>query len=226
MYQRGALMLHASAVKTQEGAVAFCARRGAGKSTLAAMLSTLGYALVSDDLCRVHTSREEPPRLYPSVPRFKLCEDAVARLGWNADSSHPGEMQAGKYHFQRSSPEADRDLPLKRIYLLSWGAPDIHRLRGFGALTRLTSASTWRGDLLIVTGDPAGQFAKCADLLRHVECWEFRRPRDLDLLAGSAEQLIRHMSDFGTLIDVQRLGTVPGITICRFIMMELSPPLC
>jgi hypothetical protein len=45
----GTEVLHASAVRTQQGVVAFCAASGTGKSTLACALNIRGYASWADD---------------------------------------------------------------------------------------------------------------------------------------------------------------------------------
>jgi hypothetical protein len=194
LYQRGALLLHASAVRVDNGAIAFCARRGFGKSTLAAVLTTLGYPLMSDDLCCIRMS-PDGPRVYPSIPRFRLCGDAVAKLGWNGTHADFDNLPTGKYHHYAATPGVQGDLPLLRIYMLGWGPPEIHRIRGFAALTRLTSAGTWRGAMLVRTGDPAGHFSQCAQLLREVDCFEFRRPRDLELLAPGVGFLTGHFRE-------------------------------
>ncbi|MFC4858687.1 hypothetical protein [Actinophytocola glycyrrhizae] len=55
-----ALVLHASAVRVDDGAVAFVGSSGMGKSTLAAALCALGCALVSDDLLRVDNGMVHP----------------------------------------------------------------------------------------------------------------------------------------------------------------------
>lgn len=52
----GELVLHASAVLFPSGAVVFAGARGAGKSTLAASLATLGYPLLADDVVCVALS--------------------------------------------------------------------------------------------------------------------------------------------------------------------------
>ena len=196
LYQRGQLVLHASGVQVNGGAVAFCARRGGGKSTMAAMLSALGHPLLSDDLCCI-SSVGSTRQVHPSVPRFRLCEDAVASLGWSAAHGHRDHMPSGKYHYYPTDRQIAKPLRLLRIYLLSWGTPEIHRVRGFNALTRLTSAGTWRGDILIAAGNPVEHFSQYAQLLREVECWEFRRPRDLSALEDSAVQMSKHLSGIG-----------------------------
>jgi len=53
---RGTEVLHASAVRSPRGVVAFCAGSGTGKSTLAAALGRRGYPVWADDAIAVDTS--------------------------------------------------------------------------------------------------------------------------------------------------------------------------
>lgn len=53
---RGTEVLHASAVRSPGGVVAFCAESGTGKSTLAAALGRRGYPVWADDAIAVDTS--------------------------------------------------------------------------------------------------------------------------------------------------------------------------
>lgn len=53
LWDRGELVLHASAVLGVGGCVAFTGGRGTGKSTLAALLGRAGLPVVADDLIRV-----------------------------------------------------------------------------------------------------------------------------------------------------------------------------
>jgi hypothetical protein len=52
---RGDLVLHASAVRVGDGAVAFVGASGMGKSTMATVLCAHDHALLSDDVLRVRT---------------------------------------------------------------------------------------------------------------------------------------------------------------------------
>jgi hypothetical protein len=195
LYQREAILLHASAVRVGNSAVAFCARRGGGKSTLAASLSTRDFALLNDDLSCVKHECSSAPSVYPSIPRLKLCEDAMQRLGWDASVENRDHLQAGKYHYFSKNEGATSAVTLRRIYLLAWGDPEIRRVRGLTAFTRLTSAATWRPALLEAAGNPSAHFGRYARLLRDVECWEFRRSHDLSRFDSDIEVLTKHLSD-------------------------------
>jgi hypothetical protein len=70
---RGIHLLHASAVRTTRGVVAFCAESGEGKSTLAAAAAhhpDLGLARVADDQLPVRLG--ERPEALPHFPQLKL----------------------------------------------------------------------------------------------------------------------------------------------------------
>ena len=54
---RGDFALHASAIATPSGAVAFAGPHGAGKSTTAAAFGRLGFPVVTDDILRITPAR-------------------------------------------------------------------------------------------------------------------------------------------------------------------------
>lgn len=194
MYRRGALMIHASAVCSGTGAVAFCARSGSGKSTLAALLTSEGYPLISDDLCCIRLSADGPATVYPSIARLKLWRDAVEELGWKPRERQDDYFRPGKYLYVKREADCLSPMPLRALYILGWGAAGISRLTGFHAITRLLAAATWRGDLLMAAGKPEEHFAQCSELLKKVECWEFRRPRELTQLTENTHPLLLHLS--------------------------------
>jgi len=77
LHQRGATLLHASAVVIGGHAVLFAGASGSGKSTVAAILHQQGYAVLSDDLTEVSG---DPPAALPSVPAIRLWPDVVNAL--------------------------------------------------------------------------------------------------------------------------------------------------
>jgi hypothetical protein len=172
--------------------VIFCAQRGEGKSTLAALLDAQGHRLVSDDLCCLQLSDRETPMVYPSVPRMRLWTDAIRELGWNTSASEPDYMRAGKFQYLRTTPITVDPLPIREIFVLGWGEARVQRLTGFAALQRFIGAARWRGDLLMKVGNPAEHLQHCAELLQHVPLSEFRRPRNL----AEAPESIRYLTSW------------------------------
>lgn len=101
-YQRGWLPLHASVVQIGDGAVAFCAPSGHGKSSLAAWLLLQGYRLLSDDLCRLDVSTEQPPRVWSAAPRLKLWQDALQALAWQDQPLCRDQWRVDKFLLSKS----------------------------------------------------------------------------------------------------------------------------
>ncbi len=76
---KGREALHASAVLTREGVVAFTGPAGVGKSTTAASFLRAGCPLVSDD-CLVLLDQEGSIAAVPAYPGLRLCDDVMTRL--------------------------------------------------------------------------------------------------------------------------------------------------
>src|SRR6185437_15564144 len=85
-HQRGLLPLHASAVATGEGAIAFLGSSGAGKSSLAAFLARAGYRVLADDICVIDPTASRYRRVLPVAPWLKL---------WSATLDAMGEPSSG-----------------------------------------------------------------------------------------------------------------------------------
>jgi len=88
---QGTEVLHASAVRSPQGVVAFCAESGTGKSTLAAGLDQLGYPVWADDAIAVDTSSTPVTtarlpfeiHLRPASAAFFRGKRAAARVAWS-----------------------------------------------------------------------------------------------------------------------------------------------
>lgn len=116
--RRGLLPLHAGSVRIGEGAVAFAGDSGMGKSTLAAAFIKRGYAILSDDVTAVETDGRGCPRIRPSLPRLKLCPDAVARLGIPTDNAERVSRDADKFNLPLDGGFYPLPLPLRAIFHL------------------------------------------------------------------------------------------------------------
>jgi len=75
LHQRGRLVLHASAVNINDGAVAFMGHNGAGKSTTTASFMASGHPLIADDILSLEF-REGIPMVFPGFPRIKLWPES------------------------------------------------------------------------------------------------------------------------------------------------------
>lgn len=120
--------LHASAITTSRGAVAFCGDRGAGKSTIAYALAGRGFAQHADDTLVLNVSEgsvtTEP---LPFIPRLRPASAAFFRGGPHRD--------------EPSTVMAPRPVPLSTVFVLHRDdarvTPEVKRLNAAHALQAL-----------------------------------------------------------------------------------------
>ena len=119
--QRGRVVLHASAVATSEGAIAFLGETGRGKSTLTASFVQQGFPLLTDDCFLLE---EAGGQLFgiPSYPGVRLWPDVISALF----EREPVLSQVAHYTAKKrwgidSSrlPFCADSVPLRRAYVLA-----------------------------------------------------------------------------------------------------------
>ena len=80
LQQRKLLLLHASAVRTSEGAILFVGRSGIGKSTTLAAMVDQGYEMLADDVAAIDTETGGAPTIIPAVPIMRLRPEALRKI--------------------------------------------------------------------------------------------------------------------------------------------------
>lgn len=127
LHQRGVLALHASAVVTPAGAVLFCGRRQAGKSTLAAALRQRGWPLAGDDKAAIYLE-VGLPWIFPSFPQLRLWRDAIEQLAFSGEALEQ-IPQTEKYNIRAGDRFHQEPLPLRAIFILKPATTDQIQLR-------------------------------------------------------------------------------------------------
>lgn len=175
--QRGHLLLHASAVAVDGGAVLFLGNAGWGKSTMAAALHARGHALVTDDVA-VLGDEESRPTMFPAFPQLKVWPKTLVSLGEDPEKLpqiHARLKKRARPADHKFSPDP---LPLKRIYVLGKGkAPEILPLPRQDALAELVH-HTW-GSLGVGS---SSHFLKCANIVGKVTICRLRRQKTFSQL--------------------------------------------
>lgn len=120
LLQREFLVLHASAVVVNGGAVAFLGGAGWGKSTLVASLYKCNYGVLTDDVMAVQVD-ESTAFVNPSFPQLKLWPEAANYLG-----DCPETLPRLYPQFEKRARCVTRNfpkvpMPLRRIYILAKG---------------------------------------------------------------------------------------------------------
>ncbi len=119
--ERGKLVLHASAVVTPEGAIAFLGETGRGKSTLTASFAQRGFSVLTDDCLLVE---EQNGQLFgiPSYPGLRLWPDSISALFGNKSRLPRVAHYADKKRLTARDERlrfATEAAPLHKIYVLA-----------------------------------------------------------------------------------------------------------
>jgi hypothetical protein len=192
LHAEGWLSLHGSAVALAEGAVAFLAPKGNGKSTLAFALMRAGAALMTDDTVVIDSG--SPPTVRPGVQSVRLFRDSADWLSAPAPIAGTSDIKAT---FGQLSDDARRltRAPLAALYLLeSVPAGTIaeplarERLEGPAAVLGLLG-QTKIGALLGGAEAPT-VFASVVALAERSPIYKLRVARDYDRLGIVVDRIM------------------------------------
>ena len=195
--ETGALALHASAVRTPSGVLAFVGATRRGKSTIAAALAARGGALVADD-CAIVEMKDGECRVRPMHVGLRLWPDSLRVF-----AQRPAPADRGRDRRRRSKTRLaagslglaihEAPAPLHRIYLLEpahRGEPvTVAPVSGADAVMALLVASFQLG-----MDQPAHlrrSFESLSTLASQVPIRRLRRPRGLRHLP----LLVQHVLD-------------------------------
>jgi hypothetical protein len=118
LFQRGDILLHASAIKLPNGdGIVFMGEPGAGKSTTAAAFVKAGCNIISDDLVAIRII-DEKPYLIPSFPQIKLWKKSVEGLGYSYDEVERIVEGTNKYAYENFEKFEDTIVELSNIFIL------------------------------------------------------------------------------------------------------------
>lgn len=186
--QRGFLVLHASGIATERGAVLFSGHSGAGKSTLLNAMLRRGYPMVVDDVCAVEASPDGLPVVIPAYPRTRLWADSADRFAIDTEGLVRTRPTMEKFEIQVPEGFSAVVQPLVGMVVLtsSPGAElELVDLPAFEAFTTVV-AHTYRGLLLDDLRRRPAHFELASLVTRAATVTVARRPSDafrLDELA-------------------------------------------
>ena len=186
LHQRKLLPIHASSIRAGEQCVMFCGGSGAGKSTLASLFVQRGYVLQADDLCAIGLNQAGKPLVYAGYPQFRLCGDALARLGCEPSAYRPIRWSPNKFavptqHFNQEP------LPLGTIFILRSQDRAHGKIMPVTGITKyeILKNQIYRGRL--VENDRRSVFNVLAAVTKQVRLYRVDRPKDPDRLEELAD---------------------------------------
>jgi hypothetical protein len=181
LHQRGFLVLHASAVVMDEGAVAFMGDKGQGKSTMVGELHRAGYPLLADDIVAVDPN-SNVPRAYPGFPQLKLWPESVEQLGVSIEALPKVRPDLEKRSHVLEHGFAVDSVPVKRIFVLTDGDHEaIEPLSPQAKFMALVQNSYAIG-ILHETGTQASHFQQTLRVAKAVPVMKLVRRRSMELL--------------------------------------------
>lgn len=125
LFQKGDILLHASAVKLPNGdGIVFMGEPGAGKSTTAAAFVKAGCNIISDDLVAIRLI-DDKPYLIPSFPQIKLWKKSIEGLGYSYDKVERIVEGANKFAYYNDADFDFTPIILKKIFVLGAEKEDI-----------------------------------------------------------------------------------------------------
>jgi hypothetical protein len=176
-YQRGILPLHASAIVTGKGITAFAGHSGAGKSTTAALLTSLGYELIADDILPVSFNENSIPGAWPYLRRFKLHHDPIIKFGLTPTEMVSENIDNDKYFVHPKHAGDDKWRRLERLYLLENDVTDsrvpIERITGADAVRALVD-QTYHFKFILDTRRFRDHLAFCTRLASKILIYRLR----------------------------------------------------
>jgi hypothetical protein len=181
-HQRGILPLHASAVMTGGGITAFVGHSGAGKSTTAALISSLDYELVADDILPVSFNEDSVPGAWPYLRRLKLQRDSITQLALTATELAGETLDRERYFVRPKRVADDKWSRLERIYLLETDPTasrlTVDQITGAEAVRALVD-QTYRFNFILDIGRFHDHLATCTLLASKVVIYRLRRSPSL-----------------------------------------------
>lgn len=176
-HQRGTLPLHASAIVTRTGIAAFAGHSGAGKSTTAALLSSMGYELIADDILPVSFSQNSIPGAWPYLRRVKLHRDPITKFAFTPTEIVSETLDTEKYFVNPKRTGDDRWRRLERLYLLENDGTDLHapieQITGADAVRALVD-QTYHFKFILDTRRFGDHLAFCTRLASKIPIYRLR----------------------------------------------------
>jgi hypothetical protein len=200
-HQRGLLPLHASAIRTTHGLVAFCGHSGAGKSTTAAVMVTSGYELVADDVLPISLHQNASPGAWPYLRRMKLSSESIPQLALSPVATVGTRLDREKKFVRPRLAAADEWVRLERIYLLETDrgiSRAIDRLVGAEAVRALID-QTYHFPFVSMSGRFREHLEMCAHIASRVPIYRLPRFAGLGTENRLAAVIRAHLN--GELVD-------------------------
>ena len=199
LHQRGALVLHGSAVAKNGRSIAICGYSGAGKSTLAAALCGDGCSFVTDDICVVGLDEQQRPMILPDGRHLKLWMQSIDHLGLAERRGTAVRESFAKYYVEPPDPHLQPS-PLSAVYVLREARPSL--TEGVESLSlpdamRTLDHEAYRPRLRAKLQQKPQAMAHVAAVLARARVFRLVRPRGFEHLQDTVAAVRAHWDSLG-----------------------------
>lgn len=203
----GLVSFHAAALVKQDAAILIMGQKGAGKSSLSAALTRVGWQLIADDLVRIvernghclATAGRTVPRVNADTARALGFDPARLATRWT-------NPRAAGNKFVLPAPAAGTlpsEVPIRAVLLLDPRGPDLET----ADWRRLSGAQALPGLVANLTPDPLNLSARptrdamrlISGLLRQAEICRVCLPDRLDVLITTAATVDARLAEGGSV---------------------------
>lgn len=202
---QGYVLLHASAIATESGIVAFAGQTGMGKSTLAANFAASNYALITDDCLRIEID-DGYFFGFPGYPGLRLWDESIDGLFDNPPELSEVAHYTNKKRLAISNTNlsfCNNRLPIRSLFFLESNemqvASDI-KMRvlspreAFFALTSYTfKLDIWNPEML------AADFKRMQQIVASLPCYRLSFARGFELLPRVREAILEQVGNVQTI---------------------------
>lgn len=178
LQQRGLLVLHASAIRLDEGALTFLGGSGSGKSALAAAFYNRGYSVLCDDVCVIDINSSGVPYALSGFPQLLLWKDMLTQLSIDPRQIPQARPGMEKYSLNISDRFSTTPAAVKTIYLLTPSAETEIKatsIQGQGQFQTLKN-HTYLASLVEGLQLHARHFQMCMNLCKSTAVKSVQRP--------------------------------------------------
>ena len=193
--QRGLVPLHASAVSSNGGVVAFLGRSGQGKSSLVAHLAQRGFAVMADDICLIDFSGSGEAMVVPAAPWLKLWRNSLANLGKEPAGLERVFSEDDKYRLPVEGVMEKK--PLRALMFLEDAPGAIVKIEAMSAVEAvpLLMNLIHQAYVLEATGQRAASFLRCGQIAGAAKAYRLSRPWGMEYLGSTMDAFQKFLSD-------------------------------
>lgn len=198
LFQKGLLLIHASAIKIGSQTIVFFGNAGIGKSTTAAAFAKRGHTVLTDDMVAIKVDESNGIKVIPGFPQIKIWPPSVEGLGYNGEALTPLFSGSRKRVIQQRENFPKESIPLSQLFFLNRGEQlKITPMNQVETMLLLRAYFPCPYKLLQGTSQKE-HFRQCTQLLNQIKVSKIERPDDFAIL----NQLITQIETELMTVDI------------------------